>query len=258
MTPKPVIQPKRGRFDGMMQIMRYNWPQYAGGFLIALLGAGLWFAHRSPEWLQITLLVIALCAAWWSVASLIASFWIYDASLLYRWTWIPDFLEVAPRHWLNLHAGLDESSPALRRLFPHSEGETRDFFDATQMPEPSIQRARAEQKDHRDGQVNYRQLPFAEGTFDTVFLLFAAHELRHPASREMFMREVVRILSANGQVLLVEHLRDAANFTAFGPGFFHFMPSGEWRRLADFAGLEIIRESRMTPFVKIFLLRKKP
>ena len=72
------------------------------------------------------------------------------------------------------------------------------------------------------------------------------------------MREIRRVLTPSGTLLLVEHTRDAANFAAFGPGFFHFLPRNEWRRLAGMSGLELISEQRMTPFVTVMRIRRIP
>ena len=259
MNQKPPAQLPRGRFDGALQIARYNWPQYVGSVAVAAL-AGWWLGQRSgavalrgAAWIALVLSV------WWTLASFIASHWIYDRSPLYRWLWIAEVLPLAPKRWLNLHAGLDESSPALARLFPAGHGQIGDFYDAAEMSEPSIRRAREEQVNATPAvRVSSQVLPFPAQSFDTVFLLFAAHELRKAASRETFMREVQRVLVSGGTVLLAEHARDLANFAAFGPGFWHFLPAGEWRRLAAATGFEIVHEQRMTPFVNIMLLRKTP
>jgi SAM-dependent methyltransferase len=252
-------QKARRRFDGLLQIARFNWSQYVGGAVVVLAaGAWLWFGEPSPTWLRSGVWVVMLLAAWWSSASLVASHWIYDVSELYQWTWIPSALPATPRHWLNLHAGLDESSATLCELLPDSSGRTCDFFDAAEMSEPSIQRARAEQATLPTGRIRFGEFPFPAAAFDTIFILFAAHELRRAASREGFFREIRRVLAPAGTVLVVEHARDLANFAAFGPGFFHFMPGNEWKRLAKIAGLEVVRESRMTPFVRIILLRMTP
>jgi SAM-dependent methyltransferase len=260
MNPLPTSPVPRSRFDGALQIVRYNWPQYAGS--VAVVAVALWWLARNPQGASVLRAVAwaaALLSAWWVLASLAASHWIYDCSPLYRWTWIPDFLPAAPKRWLNLHAGLDESFATLAQLFPASSGQVGDFYVAGEMSEPSIQRAREEQQNAAPGmRVDPLQLPFTDQSFDTVFLLFAAHELRRAASREAFLREVRRVLAPGGTVLLVEHVRDLANFVAFGPGFWHFLPSAEWRRLAGVAELELVSERRMTPFVKVMLWRKKP
>ena len=251
-------QPNRRGFGGLLQIVRYNWTQYAGSLAAILTGSvWLWFGNSDNQWLRLIVVGGVLLAAWWCIASLIASHWIYDRSELYRWTWIPSFLPARPRHWLNLHAGLDESSTTLHKLFPDSTGRICDFYDAAEMSEPSIQRARAENTAPPAEHADHRHLAFPEKSFDTVFLLFAAHELRRAPNREAFFREIRRVLAASGTVLLVEHVRDFANFAAFGPGYLHFMPGNEWRRLARIAGLEIEKEQRMTPFVKTMLLRRK-
>jgi SAM-dependent methyltransferase len=248
----------RGRFTGVAQIVRYNWPYYVGATLAvgaALVWLSVWFG---PWWLRLLGCGAAALGAFWMMASLLASHWIYDRSALYRWTWIPATLPASPRRWLNLHAGLDESSATLRTLFPQSEGESADFFDAAQMTEPSIARARAQQGEPAAVRVDHRRLPFKEGEFDVVFLFFAAHEIRTRTSREIFFHELRRILAPGGRLLLVEHARDLANFAAFGPGCWHFLAADEWRRLAVLAGFGIATEQRMTPFVRIMLLRKQP
>ena len=53
-------------------------------------------------------------------------------------------------------------------------------------------------------------------------------------------------------MILVEHGRDVANFLAFGPGFMHFFAPSEWRRTASEAGLNLVGETRITPFVRVY------
>jgi hypothetical protein len=55
---------------------------------------------------------------------------------------------------------------------------------------------------------------------------------------------------------LVEHFRDARNFLAFGPGFWHFFPAREWLRVARGGGLRVVGRGRMTPFVGYYVLEK--
>ncbi len=242
---------------GVGQIVRYNWPYYVGGLVVAVagIGAGCWPAV--PGALRIAGLVAGIGAAVLVVNSLAASYWIYDRSGLMSWDWVGGELGSVPRRWLNLHAGVDESSGALRSAFPGSEGTTADFFVAGEMTEPSIARARAE-RPAQAARVDPARLPYGDAAFDAVFLFFAAHELRRPAAREALFRELTRVTAPGGAVLVVEHARDVANLLAYGPGVLHFLPAGEWRRLAGVAGLEVRRERRRTPFVRTLLLGRAP
>jgi len=222
-----------------------------------LVGAGvvvLWGVPFSLifRWaLAFGLGVIAL----WTFMSLAVSHWVYDRSGICEWQWIAATLGRKPERWVNIHAGFDESSPALHRMFPDTQGITADIFDAGEMTEPSIAAARARTGDvHGSIAANFRKLPFETGTLDAVFLLFAAHEIRREESRVVFLEEVRRILQANGRIVMAEHLRDWRNFAAFGPGFTHFLSRRTWLAAAWAAGLNVIGEFSMTPFVRVFVL----
>lgn len=247
----------RGRFQGACQIMRYNAPFYVSGTLACLAGGLVMGLAPLPS----TLRALGWCglalAAWWLLGSLLVSWWVYDHSPLYKWDWLRDFMPDAPRRWANIHSGLDESTPALRDLWGGT-WVVLDMYDEATMSEPSIRRARALTPPAiTPTSIRFDALPLDSDSQDAVFLLFAAHELREAKNREALVREVCRVLREGGSVILVEHLRDAANFLAFGPGFFHFLPPGEWQRLARHGGFTIEAEQRMTPFVRVWRWRKK-
>jgi len=249
--------PARARFQGVCQILQYNWPMYVGGLLA---GAVALFALRRlplPPLLQVAGRIGLTLALFWLIASIIASWFIYDVSPLCQWTWVTSSLLEKPRTWANLHAGLDESTPSLLALFPESRGHVFDFYDATTMTEPSIRRARQLTPPAIAPQpVSAAALPLDNGEIDAVFLFFAAHEIRRPTGRLQLFGEIYRILRPGGRIVLAEHLRDTANFAVFGPGFFHFLPRAEWLRLAREAGFSVVREQALTPFTRVLVLEK--
>lgn len=244
-------------FEGVSNIVRFNWGYYATSALA--LGAAILILsiQAVPWWLRTAALCGGIGLVFWTCSSLLVSWYVYDVTGVMRWEWIRDRLHLAPSRWVNVHAGLDQSTASLRRLFPDSEGAVIDIYDPKTMTEPSIARARRlypTTEPFQSGQAC--RLPLPDKDRDTVFLLFAAHEVRAVGDRTQLLRETSRILKERGRVVLVEHLRDLPNFLAFGPGFLHFHSGGSWRRSISNAGLQIEQKSRLTLFVRCFVLRK--
>ncbi len=242
---------------GVRQIVRFNWPFYAAGAVtLAAVEVGTTFVSIAPATGWLLHAVTGLAAAW-IVGSLLASWVIYDRSPLSRWEWIGGVLAFHPRRWINVHAGLDESTPALRRLLAPSTGRVFDIFDPVQMSEPSIARARRLcRPEITPEHVDFRQLPASRASIDAAFLLLSAHELRTDAARRTFFSELHRILVPEGRVVVAEHLRDWANFAAFGPGFLHFFSRRTWARCFVRTRFAIEREFSITPFIRVFVLRR--
>lgn len=249
--------PERGRFQGVLQILRFNWPMYATA--VGLLTAGALTVLTIPlsNSIRFVALLAIASAVFWLIVSLAVSHYVYDRAGIYRGAWLSAERPRVPLRYANLHAGLDEFSPVLAALYPGSEAIILDFFDAQRMTEPSIARARKLATDQPLARpADFRSLPLADEELDTAFVIFAAHELREPDSRVQLFRELRRVLKSDGQVVLVEHLRDLANFLAFGPGSFHFHSRATWMRNTVAAGLEVRVEFPLTPFVRVFILEK--
>lgn len=247
----------RAGFAGVVKIVRFNVQFYAGSALGLLVASALLASRLLPRGLALLLFGCAAALAYWTLSSLAVSWYVYDRAGVMRWKWLSRELPFPPRRWVNIHAGLDESTVTLRQLFPRTEGLVVDIYDAKEMTEASIARAR---------RMYPSTEPFIAGTFaalplpandrDTVFLLFAAHELRNRSHRSQLFREAARVLHDTGQVVLVEHLRDWRNFLAFGPGCLHFHSKKDWLHSIGEAGLRVEREGQVTPFVRFFVLRR--
>jgi hypothetical protein len=100
------------------------------------------------------------------------------------------------------------------------------------------------------------RLPLENEQLDAAFLIFAAHELREHADRAQLLRGLRPALNRGGRVVIVEHLRDAANFIAFGPGFLHFHSRAQWLEAIAAAGFHVTDEFSLTPFVRVFALQQ--
>jgi SAM-dependent methyltransferase len=242
---------------GVKQIVQFNWPFYAAAIVTVAIAAVM--APRVPLPLALRVLVYAGTAlvVLWIVASLVASWIVYDCSRLMAWDWVLQALGFSPKSWINLHTGLDDSTPALREIFQDASGRVFDIFDAREMTEPSIARARrlahnAVVPEH----VDFHHLPVATGTIDVATLLLSAHELRSENARSALFTELRRVLGPGGRVIVAEHLRDWANFLAFGPGCLHFHSRRTWALCFSRHRFDIHREFSITPFVRVFVLRR--
>ena len=245
----------RTRYQGLFQILQFNWRSYAGtamGVCVAMLA----LPFLPPIGRAVLLLAIAP-AFFWLASSLIVSHYVYDCFPLYDLNWILRTLPRAPRRWINIHCGFDETSGLLAALFPQAAGQVADIFDPRVMTEASIRQARRLKHCAIPAAAGrYDALAFNADSFDAAFAIFAAHELRRHDQRVTLFREIARILVPGGDLILMEHSRDWWNFLAFGPGFLHFFSRRAWRRAAFDAGLTLRTEFSMTHFVHVYSLRR--
>jgi SAM-dependent methyltransferase len=250
-----VEPPVRKSFQGTWNIIRFNWPHYilatisvAVLIAVSLFSSGLVRAAAS---------VGAVLIAGTALISLLVSFYVYDLSGFYRLGWLDALPADRGENIVNINAGFDEISRMLKVKYPDANLHVCDFYDTTKHTEPSILRARKAYPPHPKTQkVSTTGLPFAENWADKVFAIMSAHEIRDAAERESFFRELSRILTPSGRIVVVEHTRDAANFLAYNIGAFHFHPKAAWITAFDHANLEIEREIDITPFLTAFILTK--
>jgi SAM-dependent methyltransferase len=243
---------------GVARIVAFNWPKYATAVMLlcgvsaALVLLDLNRAVLVAGWVGLGFV------AWWTAASLIASWWVYDLSGMYELRWLAALMKHSGR-WVSIHAGLDGFTAPARVLFECEPMSVLDIYDPREMTERSIARARLTQKPHpRTLIANSGKLPLPDASCDAILLLFAAHELRSTAAREKLFREMRRLLAQDGKIIVAEHLRDVANFAAFGPGFLHFISRDLWLEAFAAAGLSVESEIKITPFVRAFVLRSDP
>ncbi len=245
---------KRSRFAGTKQILQFNWPFYAA--LVPILAGASWVlrARSWPKWIELSGRAGIALGAWWSVAALGASWWVYDRSELVSWRWVEKWLPQKPARWANFHAGLDESTPALLELLG-GQGQVFDFFDVPTMTEPSIKRARSLcPPEIEPTPADFRALPLESDSLDAAFVFLAAHEIRAFGERDKFFAELHRVLKSGGTLIVAEHTRDVGNFAAFGPGAFHFFAAREWERLG--ARFQTKAKFEITPFVRVWVWTK--
>ncbi|HEV7764400.1 MAG TPA: hypothetical protein VGQ76_05325 [Thermoanaerobaculia bacterium] len=240
----------RSPFHGVRTIVRFNWPTYAvAAFVVVIAAAVMPLLDGLAVLVAGAAIVVAL---YFIVASLLASYLVYDHSEIYRWTWLHRFIGDA-RIILNMHAGFDETTKGVRHAM---QGNVYPFvfYDAELTTEPSLERARDTSFDALPFHAGH--LPCRAASCDAILFLFAAHEMRDPEERVRCFADVASTLKEGGRVIVLEHLRDAWTFAVYGPGAMHFYSRAEWLRVARGAGLAVAHEGSFTPFAHYFVLER--
>jgi len=245
----------RKPYQGVSNIIRFNWHFYviAGISVLLILSASIYIG----DLLFWFLVVLALGIVASTCISLLTSYYVYDRSRLYDFTWLSQFEESKIKRIANVHAGFDETSITLKDHFQSAEISVYDFYDPSKHTEVSIERARRAYPAY-DGTIRLTtsELPMQDKSADLIFNIFALHEVRSREERIRFLQEQVRALRDDGKVIIVEHLRDVANFLAYNIGFFHFLSAREWNTNFVQANLRVESQFTITPFVTVFILTK--
>jgi SAM-dependent methyltransferase len=246
---------KRKPLQGVINIIRFNWPFYAFAVLILLM-LFCYATHMFPilpvkpeiiTGVQFLLLPV--------VISLVISWYIYDTSDLYSLNWFP--IKDPGKVLVNINAGFDETSALITKRYKNAQLNVFDFYDPQKHTEASIERARNAYPPFEGTlRITTNSIPMENESADTIYLIFAAHEIRNDEERVVFFEELKRILKPNGQIVIAEHLRDLPNFIAYTVGFFHFLPSLSWTSTFSNSGFKISDHKKHTPFVNIFILEK--
>ncbi|SFM84508.1 Methyltransferase domain-containing protein [Chitinophaga sp. YR627] len=240
----------RKPFQGVMNIVRFNWHFYVIALLLMSAGGGLAYYMQIPVLAPLTGLAFIAC-----LLSLLVSMYIYDLSGLYTLNWIA--AASGEKLIVNIHAGFDETSTLLQDKYPDAAVQIIDFYDPEKHTEISIKRARNRYPGlPQTVTAETHHLPLADAAADKIFVIFSAHEIRDWEERKLFMKELARSMHTEGRIYITEHLRDLPNFLAYNIGFFHFYPKQDWLRLFEDTGLQLEREIKLTPFISTFIIAK--
>jgi len=240
--------------QGTWNIIRFNWHFYlaaTGGMLV--LGAAATYNAILHPYIYVLMSLVAGPV----LVSLAVSYYVYDYSNLYTLDWLPCEEVACDELVVNIHAGFDETSALLRQRFGQAAMRVLDFYDPAQHTEISIRRARVACPPFPNTEsVRPHALPLADACAKRIFVLLAAHEIRQPVQRDAFFAELCRVLHPHGRIVVVEHLRDPANFMAYTVGFLHFYSRATWQRAFRHSGLVLEQEQKITPFISAFILRQ--
>jgi len=236
----------RKPFQGVRNIIRFNWHFYVGALaavLFFLLFVFIFFkAYLLYTYLFISLTLLSV------LITLLVSWYVYDFSGLYRLQWLQENNFNTNKTIVNINAGFDETSELFKEKLAPYKMYIFDFYNAEKHTEVSIKRARKAYPPYPNTKsVETQHLPLPNTSVDYIFNILSAHEIRDTEERIAFFKELARILAPQGKIVVVEHLRDTANFLAYNIGFFHFHAKSTWLHTFLSANLSLEKEIKNTP-----------
>lgn len=243
----------RKPFQGILNIVRFNWHFYMIASVLIFLVVFL-LKFTNPLISTVLLVVVAVVSIL-IIISMAVSFYVYDLSGLYNIEWITE--SDARISVININAGFDETSSILKTKFTNANFRVLDFYNPNKHTEVSIKRARKIYPPYPGTiKIETSKIDIENNSIDKIFVVLSAHEIRNQKERIVFFKELRRILSDKGQILVIEHLRDVSNFIAYNVGAFHFFSKSTWLTTFRESKLKVLSERKHTVFISIFTLIK--
>lgn len=245
----------RKPIQGVTNIIRFNWHFYVIALILVI--TILFLRGFFPVKISVLTDLILTLAVLSILVSLAISYYIYDYSNIYSLSFLEKLSITKDKKLVNINAGFDEISHILKDKYPETELTVLDFYDSVKHTEVSIERARKAYPPYQ-GTITIETInvPLNENSADYIFLILAAHEIRSDDERIHFFKQLGNALTIGGRIIVVEHQRDFFNFIAYNFGFFHFLSTSTWHYTFKNSDLTVESTSKLTPFLKIFILKK--
>jgi len=243
----------RKPFQGVLNIIRFNWHFYALALLLITILLAFTFLKPSVYNLYLYLFIAAIILG--TSLSLLASYYIYDFSNLYSLKWLDDLQIPKNAFILNINAGFDETSTLLKSKYPNAKLKALDFYNPLKHTEVSIERARKAYPSFPGTElIDTAKINIAHNYIDCIFLILAAHEIRDKKEQITFFKQLKATLKADSKIVVVEHNRDFYNFLVYNFGCFHFFSPKRWKTVFKDAGLKLTQTKTITPFINVYYL----
>ena len=244
----------RKPFQGILNIIRFNWHFYVIAFAFVVLALSL--LTFAPSLIKTVIYFGVPLLLFTILVSLIVSYYVYDVSGLYQLDWIKNN-DDNTLSILNINAGFDETSEILQQKFLNAQMTVLDFYDPERHTEISIKRARKKYPPYPETiSIKTNEIELNKNSIDKIFVILSAHEIRNHTERVLFFTELRRILKPEGEIIVIEHLRDLPNFIAYNIGAFHFYSKSSWLHTFSKSNLALVSEIKNTAFISTFILKK--
>ena len=250
------------RFAGLLQHLYAHWPSYVllySGIVAGLLWMGFSLQRGWLSFIPLTLAVLIVATYIW-LATVWLAHQIYDRDGLRPYQVLFDMARLRHQdHFVYIELGTRVEAIALSNHLITGHITVIDIYNPQWTPSPALarwrQRVAPPAPDPRltwlEGN-NLTLLPLPDNSSSTVILCQVLSELWQEGDRLQLLREVHRILTENGRVLLAERVRSHTHWLVWGPMALTLAPARYWQTLLRQAGFQIRQEQDLKGIIHCF------
>lgn len=237
-------------------VILFNYQKILFGLIVSALLFGWSFYLNSGLFILLlrisgTLIILNI------IASLVASYILYDKSDLYELTILKGTVDFGKiENAILVHASFDPLSGRLEEKYPNLNLTVCDIYGNRHEHEKGIETSKKVfPPNPKEIKISPEKLPFEDKSQDVILALTSLHEILDHEQRVLFFKEAKRILKNDGVIIVSEQFRDATNFIFFNIGAFHFLSQKQWKKAISSAGLRIISNQKITSFANMLILK---
>lgn len=237
-------------------VILFNYKKILLGLVVSLLLFILSFQLHSAVFI-ILLRGLGILIVLNIIASLVASYILYDTSDLYELNDLEEIDWSKAENAILIHASFDPLSLRLEEKYPHLNLTVCDIFGNRHEHESGIEVSKKIfPPNPKEIRISPDRLPFEDASQDLILAVTALHEILDHEKRVLFFKEAKRILKKGGIIIISEQFRDTTNFVFFNIGAFHFLSRKQWIDSISPSGLKIVKNKKITPFADMLIIEK--
>lgn len=237
------------RFPGTTHYLVTRWPTYVlayGGAIAALLAMGVGLEMGWLSLLPLGLLLFLLLLTF-IITSLRAAHKLYDPGgvlphhLLFEMGQLRDH-----SHFGLIDIGQRQQATDLANLLSSGHISVIDIYNPQLISSSTVARGQRQHPPHDPRltwlESNLTLLPLPDSSIPVIIACEALSQLDQEGDRHVLLREIYRVLTPNGRLLIAERSRTQANWLALGPAAANLRPASYWKHLLTDAGFHIRRD----------------
>lgn len=238
-------------------VILFNYQKILLGIIVSaiLLIASFWIGM---DWIQLFLRIVSALIVLNIVASLVASYTLYDKSDLYELKNLKGIIDwQETENAIFVHTSFDPLSKSLEEKYPDLNLTVCDIFGNRHEQEKGIETSKKIFPPHpKEIRISPDRLLFEDKSQDVILAVTSLHEILDHEQRVLFFKEAKRILKDDGIIIVSEQFRDFTNFVFFNIGAFHFLSEKNWKKAISSANLKIVKNHKITPFANMLIIKK--